>query len=65
MTEIARISPDGARQKVLSGVALLVCVYDNQEKFEKNHLEGAISLTEFKSRVSSLPKDHEIVFYCA
>jgi rhodanese-related sulfurtransferase len=65
MTDIIRMPPEMARQRVLSGDALLVCAYDNQEKFEKNHLQGAISLVEFKSRVSSLPKDREIIFYCA
>jgi hypothetical protein len=28
-------------------------------------LEGAISLQEFKNRASQVPKDQEIIFYCA
>jgi hypothetical protein len=43
--------------------ALLVCAYDDQAKFEKFHLDGAMSLPEF--RASKVPKDREILFYCA
>jgi rhodanese-related sulfurtransferase len=60
-----RISVGEARQKVESGSALLVCAYDNDEKFHSMHLQGAISLDELRSRQESLPKDQEIIFYCA
>jgi rhodanese-related sulfurtransferase len=65
MTEFVRVPPQEVRQKVESGSALLVCAYDDEQKFNQNHLEGAISLSEFKSRLASLPKDQEIIFYCA
>ncbi len=65
MTEFIRVPPQEVRQKVESGSALLVCAYDDEQKFNQNHLEGAISLSEFKSRLASLPKDQEIIFYCA
>jgi rhodanese-related sulfurtransferase len=65
MTEFIRVLPQEVRQKVESGSALLVCAYDDEQKFNQNHLEGAISLSEFKSRLASLPKDQEIIFYCA
>ena len=48
-----------------SNSAMLVCAYDSEEKFEQNHLKGAIPLVEFESQVDSLPKDREIIFYCA
>jgi rhodanese-related sulfurtransferase len=48
-----------------SGGAMLVCGYDSEEKFRDNHLEGALSLDEFESQVDSLPREREIVFYCA
>ena len=60
-----RISPKEARDKVTSGSAMLVCAYDNEDKFAANHLEGAISLRDFRARLSSLSKDKEIIFYCA
>jgi rhodanese-related sulfurtransferase len=65
MRDFSRVSPREVRCRVASGSALLVCAYDNEEKFKRNHLEGAISLSEFKSRLPSLSQDQEIVFYCA
>jgi rhodanese-related sulfurtransferase len=44
---------------------LLVCAYDKEEEFRQNDLEGAVSLSEFRKRVDSLPKDENIIFYCA
>jgi len=64
MTDITRISPKEARDHVTSGEALLVCAYDSDEKFRKYHLDGAISLTDFRLKTSGLAKDREIIFYC-
>ena len=47
MTEPIRISVEEARQKVNPGAALLVCAYDDDEKFKNNHLLGAISFGIF------------------
>ena len=65
MEEPVRVPPEEVRQKVSSGAALLVCAYEDEEKFKMFHLQGAISLTEFRSRLTSLPKDQEVIFYCA
>ena len=65
MSEPIRISPHDARHKVSSGNALLVCAYDDADKFKNNHLEGAISFSEFKSKLPSLAKEQEVIFYCA
>ncbi len=65
MSEPIRIPPEEVRQKVLSGSTLLVCAYDDDEKFKKMHLEGAISFNEFKSKITSLSKEQEIIFYWA
>ncbi len=65
MTEPVRIPVEEARQKVTSGSALLVCAYDDDEKFKNNHLQGAISLGEFKIRLSALSAEQEMIFYCA
>ncbi len=45
--------------------AVLVCAYDKDEDFRKNDLEGAISLSEFRRRIDSFPKDENVIFYCA
>jgi hypothetical protein len=65
MAEPIRISVEVARQKVNSGVALLVCAYDDDEKFKNNHLQGAISLNDFRAKLPSLSTEQEIIFYCA
>jgi hypothetical protein len=60
-----RVTPKEIYSKVQSGGTLLVCAYDDEAKCGQIRLEGAISLAEFKSLISTLPKDREIVFYCA
>ena len=64
MTAIVRISPEEARQKTESDTAILVCAYESEEKFAKIQLAGAISYPAFKEKLSSLPLDQEIIFYC-
>ncbi len=63
MTEPVRIPAEEARKKVTSGEAILVCAYEDEEKFRKMHLEDAISLQEFKTRLPSLSREQEIIFY--
>jgi hypothetical protein len=65
MAEAIRISPEEVRGKITAGSALLVCAYEDDEKCKRVNLEGAIFLTEFRSRLPSLPKDQELIFYCA
>ncbi len=65
MEEIERVAPEEARKRILHDEALLVCAYDNEDKFRRAHLEGAISLKDFNERVSGLSKETEIIFYCA
>ncbi len=65
MSEPIRIPPEEAREKILSREALFVCAYDDEEKFGRMRLEGAISFREFKEQAASLAKDRLIIFYCA
>ena len=65
MAEVARIDAKEARLRVESGSALLVCGYEEPEKFAALHLEGAMSIQEFRKLRPTLPKDQEIIFYCA
>ena len=65
MTDPIRISVEDARQKVSTGSALLVCAYDDDEKFRNNNLQGAISLNDFRTTLPSLSTEQEIIFYCA
>ena len=63
MSEPERISPAEVHEKLIAGKALLVCAYEDDAKFKMLQLEGAISLSEFKSKFPSLAEDQEIVFY--
>ena len=65
MSEPLRVTPQEVYQKLQLGELLLVCAYDDEEKFRMMRLEGAISLSEFRSRVPGISKIQEIVFYCA
>ena len=63
MAEPMRISPEEVHQELKAGKTLLVCAYEDEAKFKKVRLQGAISFNEFKSKIPSLSKDQEIVFY--
>jgi rhodanese-related sulfurtransferase len=59
------ISAAEAHQDVTSGKALLVCAYRDEEACREVQLEGSIPLARFESKHPGLPKDQEIIFYCA
>jgi rhodanese-related sulfurtransferase len=63
--DIERIDPVQAHAEVTRGNALLVCAYDSDEKFRNNQLEGALSLQDLQRIEGDLPRDREIIFYCA
>jgi hypothetical protein len=63
MTDPIRVAPEEVYKKVKSGKAILVCAYEDEARFKQLQLEGAISFNEFKSKLPSLSKDQEIVFY--
>jgi hypothetical protein len=65
MAEILRVSSEEIRPRVTAGKALLVCAYEDEDTFRSMRLEGAISLKDLESRLPILPRDQEIVFYCA
>jgi len=65
MAELTIITADDAYKKAKSRKTFLVCAYDDVERFLKFNLEDAISLKDFESRLSKIPKGQEIIFYCA
>ncbi len=62
---VEKVTPQDIFNKVQSGEVMLVCAYDSEDRFRQVHLEGAISLGEFKANGGELCKNKEIVFYCA
>ena len=63
VAEPIRISSQEAYKKVKAGEAILVCSYEDDAKFKTCRLDVAISLSEFVSKLATLPKDQEIIFY--
>jgi hypothetical protein len=60
-----RITPQEAYEEVKAGRAILVCGYEDEEKFKALRLEMAVSFAEFQAMLPTLPNDKEIIFYCA
>jgi hypothetical protein len=65
VADIERISVEEAHEKIKENQALLVCAYEDEAKCRMLNLDGSISLVSFQSRVASLPKTEEIIFFCA
>ena len=62
--QVERVDVEKAREAVEAGRALLVCAYDDA-KCARMRLGGSITVRELEQRAASLPKDQEIIFYCA
>lgn len=60
-----RIDVEEARRKTSKGEALLVCGYEDEAKCDRIRLEGAMSLKRLEAQAASVPKDRELIFYCA
>lgn len=63
MANAERIDAERARERVRSSEALLVCAYDDEEKCRGFGLEEALTLAELRAR--DVPRDREIVLFCA
>jgi hypothetical protein len=62
---VDRIGVVEASRLVKSNSALFVCAYDDELKFRKFQLDGAISLSALRKQEATLDKNREIIFYCA
>jgi hypothetical protein len=60
-----RIAPDIARKSLATSNALLVCSYEDRARCRSLHIEGAIDLVELQAQEAELPRDREMIFYCA
>ena len=63
MADTLRIPVEEAHRKTAAGQALLVCAYDDEAKCRMFNLSGSMSLSSFESKVGTLPKNQEIIFY--
>ena len=62
-----RITPEEASELVASEQALLVCAYEDEQKCMQIRLERALTLQELEEllRKGEVPRDRELIFYCA
>ena len=60
-----RIDSDKVRPAIAQGMALLVCAYDDAPRAHKFRLPGTLSLEQFQAHAPTMPKDRQVVFYCA
>ena len=65
MADVIRRTPEDVKPCVDAGDTLLVCAYDDSEKFATYRLEGSIALSELHDREDGLAPENDIVFYCA
>ena len=65
MADVPRISVEEVRRKTAAGQALLVCAYPDEVKCSRVKLEGSITVSDLQARLSSVPRDQEIIFFCA
>lgn len=62
---VQRLDARTVAQRVESGQALLVCAYEDDEKFSRVALEGAIPPSEFRLLEPVLDREQPLIFYCA
>jgi rhodanese-related sulfurtransferase len=63
--KIEKINANNAHELLRTDpAAVLVGAYGEEEEFRQNDIEGAISLSEFRRRMDSIPKDENVIFYC-
>ncbi len=59
-----RVDARTAHEDFESHDALLVCAYDDEKKCRDTGVDEALTMRQFVSRLDSIPKSREIVFYC-
>jgi hypothetical protein len=62
---VQRLEPRTVAEYVESGLALLVCAYEDDAKFGRMALESAIPLSELRLLEPLLARDQRLIFYCA
>ena len=59
-----RIDVQEAFREITTGEAILVCAYEEEEKYPEYRLEKSMSFSEFLKKLPELKQDQEIIFYC-
>ncbi len=62
---VTRISAPDAAKRVESGHALLICAYADDQKCRDADVSGSITYRQFEAQLPNLPKNRELIFFCA
>jgi hypothetical protein len=65
--DVPGVSLEQLKEKLDAGAELVLVDVRSQEAFDEGHIPGAISIPweEMEARYTELPRDREIVTYCA
>jgi len=66
-SDVPRISLEELKEKLDAGADLVVVDVRSKEEFDQGHIPGAVSIpySEIEARYRELPRDKEIITYCA
>lgn len=66
-SNVPRISLEELKEKLDAGAEVVVVDVRSKEEFDQGHIPGAISIPygEIEARYRELPRDKEIITYCA
>jgi hypothetical protein len=65
MSDAPRMDVETAHRKVVDGEALLICAYEDEERCQSVRLEGSIMMKDLMEQLPWLPREQELIFYCA
>lgn len=65
MNDVPRIDVATAHQKAADGEALLICAYEDEKRCQPIRLENSIVMRELMEQLPWLPREQELIFYCA
>lgn len=65
ISEANRVTVSWVRDRLKApNPALLVCAYDDEQRCRSMRIPGSLTMGELTPRLASLPRDHDLVFYC-
>lgn len=67
VSDVPRISPEQLKEKLDAGADIVIVDVRRKEDFDEGHIPGAVSIPweEIEARYTELPRDKEIITYCA
>lgn len=61
---VERISAEESQRRMRQN-SWIVCAYDDASKCAKYQIPGSMTLADLKPQTERLPKNQELIFYCA